>query len=75
MICALGHDGLKIVNYKKFDAVCHVTTGQKPSVSLQRLLRIVICKAVQALTALCQHILNTCTVLNCVTLLKFHILQ
>ena len=34
-----------------------------------------ILRAAQALTDLFEHILNTCTVLNCVSVLKFDILQ
>ena len=37
------------------------------------LLKIII-QAVEALTDLCEQILNTCTVLNCVTMLKFDML-
>ena len=32
-------------------------------------------QAIKALTDLCQHMLNTCTVLNCVTVLKFDMPQ
>ena len=41
----------------------------------QTIILTVMLEAAQALTDLCQHILNTCTVLNCVTVLKFDILQ
>ena len=66
---------LKILNYKKFAAVPRLTVGQRPSGSLHRLSRIVKLQAAQALTNLCQSILNICTVLNCVTVLKVDIFQ
>ena len=59
---------LKIIIYKKLGAIPHLTGGQtiKNNNTIQ---------AVNALPDLCQHMLNTCTVLDCVTLLKFHMLQ
>ena len=50
------------VNHKKFDAVCHITRGQKP-----------FKKPTHTIKKLCQHKLNTCTALNYVTVLKFEI--
>ena len=52
---------LKIVSCKKFDAVSRLDEELK-SESLDRLLKIII-HTVQALTGICEHILNTCTVL------------
>ena len=64
---------LKIVNCKKFDVVSQLTKELK-SESLDWLLKIII-QAVQALTGLCQHVLNTCTtvlVLLCKSLTYFN---
>ena len=54
--------------------VSQPTGWQIASESLHWLLKMII-QAVQALTDLCKHILNTCTVLNCATVLKFDMLQ
>ena len=43
--------------------------------SIHRLLKMIIIQAIKALTDLRQHILYTCTVLNCVIVLKFDMLQ
>ena len=40
---------LKIINYKKFDAVPQLTGEQKPSKSFHLLSKIIVIQAVQAL--------------------------
>ena len=42
---------------------------------MRRTLKVAIDQAVQTLTDLCQHMLNTSIVLNCVTVLKFNMIQ
>ena len=64
-----------IVNYKKSDPVPQLTKGQKSFESLHRLSKIIIIQAVQASTEPCPYILNTCTALNFVTVLKFDMLN
>ena len=57
----------------KIDAKPQLTGGQKPSESIHCLLKIAMIQAVQALSDLCQHILNTCTVLNRIIVFKLHV--
>ena len=39
------------------------------------ILKMILAQGVQAFTDFCQHLLNICTVLNYVTVLKFDIFQ
>ena len=62
----------ELLKFSNFDRTVRKSHVWGPQYSLLRLTsRATIIQAVQVMTDPCQYILNTCTVLNCVTMLKF----